>query len=215
MKTIVINLDRASDRREKITSQLNSQNIEFLLYSGFDAQNLTNKTFTPKITNGICRVGENFKLGEIGCTLSHIGAITMAKALNWEYVIILEDDIIICKDFKVRLERLFKMVPKNWEHIFLSGHVYNFRPLVTPTVVPSPKTSGTFSYIIRNTAYDKAIKYLSSLQTTTDDLYEQMKLISYIMFPFFSYPILDYSYCNNESQIGKEHMSKKFYTEYL
>ena len=110
---------------------------------------------------------------------------------------------------------MFKYVPKIWEHIFLSGHIYNFRPFAIPSAVPSPKTSGTYSYIIRNTAYNKAIKHLSSMSTTTDDLYEQMKLNSYIFFPFFSYPILDYSYCNNVSQVGKEHMSKQFYKEYL
>jgi len=212
---IVINLDRAKERREYITNQLDNQNLEYYLYSAFDGQNITNPTFQlPKISlKGKYRYGDNFLIGEIACTLSHIGAISMAKSLGLEYVIILEDDVEICLDFSDRLEYLFKIIPKNWEHIFLGGHIYQFNPIIMPSLHKSPKVSCTYSYILRKNVYDKAIKFLSSLETTTDDLYEYMKLNSYIFFPLFTYSIKTYSYINNE--MANENPSKLFFKKYL
>ena len=213
-KIVVINLDRAGERKEKISAQLDAQKLKYYIYSGFDAKNLTNKTVSPgKLVKGYGSP-RDFKKGEMGCTLSHIGVITMAKTLGWENVVILEDDIVLCKDFEKRLKLLFKYLPKTWEHVFLGGHLYNHIPLLKPSCVPSPKISGTYSYMLNHTVYDKAIKELSSMETTTDDLYEHMKLKSYIFFPLFSYPLLEYSYVNEEKE-NRIHSSKPHFAEYL
>ncbi len=215
-KIILINLDRAKERLYKIDNQLKLQNIDYIRYSAFDGKNILNKSIKCNISNkNFYGYPRELKMGEIGCTLSHIGAISMAKSLNLEYVIILEDDIILCNDFKERLDILFKSVPKNWEHIFLGGHVYNFEPLCIPGIYKSPKVSGTYSYILRNTGYDKAINALTSMETTTDDLYEHSKLISYIYFPLFTYPLLEYSFVNEVDGRSCTHPSKKWFREKL
>ena len=52
-KIVVVNLDRAKERKVKICAQLDAQNLEYHIYSGFDAKNLTNNTVSPgKVVKG-------------------------------------------------------------------------------------------------------------------------------------------------------------------
>jgi len=199
---VIINLNRASERKEKISLLLKERNINAIFYSAVDGQDFTNSSFILKLDlpHGY-RYKDNFKPGEIGCTLSHIGVISMAKALNWDYVIVLEDDINICQDFNLRIEKLFKIVPKDWEHIYLSGTPHHNGTINHNflQVVPSVKTDCTHSYIINKNSYDKVIKKLLSMKTTTDDLYNDMilhekNLKSYTFYPFVTHSNSSYSY---------------------
>jgi len=217
MNTILVSLKRATDRREEMRSQLSKLDINAIIMDAVDGLSLSDTQLNKTIHNpGGWRTGEKFRPGEIGCTMSHIKAINIAKENNWEYVILLEDDIIICEDFNKRLDLLFKMVPKNWEHIFLSGHPYGYSPLIVPSCIPSTfKMSGTYSYILRNIAYEKTLNKLMMMEVPTDDIYEQLiirdrKLISYTFFPFFTYPKLDYSYIWDETGDGNHPSFKLF-----
>ena len=59
-------------------------------------------------------------------------------------------------------------------------------------IIPSVWSDETPGYIIKNSAFDKMIKILSSLETTTDDMinksiFEYSNLKSYMYFPFTLY----------------------------
>jgi glycosyl transferase, family 25 len=221
MNIIVLNLNRAVERKEKIIKQLEKLNIQdYLIYSGFDGKNITNSSIIGNITSGHIGASRQFKPGEIGCTLSHIGIISLAKSLNYDSFLVLEDDVILCEDFVSRLDRLMKLLPKNWEHVFLSGHIYNAQaPIIQPCVIPTTfKVSGTYSYMLKNVVYDKVIEELSSLETTTDDLYEKLikkGLKSFIFFPFLTYPKLEYSYIWEMSGNNNIHPSFKYFKNKL
>ena len=69
-------------------------------------------------------------------------------------------------------------------------------------VIPSVKTDCAHSYIIKNTAYDKVIKKLSSIETTTDDMllhmmFQEKNLKSYTYFPFMTHSMSSNSYIWN------------------
>jgi len=229
MNIIVISLDRAKERREQVENQLKKLNIDALFYSAFDGGAVVNPTFTANLSlNGGYRYGERFKNGEIGCTLSHIGAITMAKAFNWEYVIILEDDIVLAEDFEKRIKILLRMLPKDWEQVFLSGiprfNSYFLQTNLIQLFQSTEKLSRvdtTCAYMIRNTIYDKFIKKLTSFETTTDDLinhfiFRERQIKSFIYFPFVAY-VTDnnnFSYISNVLN-PKMHESKPFFAEKL
>lgn len=217
---IVISLKRSEARRSRIKKELERCNIDsYYIYDAFDGSNMTNHTIEPKVLPPSFGHGRDMKKGELGCTLSHIGALTMAKTLNWDYVIILEDDSVLCEDFESRLKEVWRLAPRDWEHIFLGGHTYGINSLITPALIPSPKVSGTYAYMVHSQAYDKIITKLSELTTTTDDLYEQLirnnQLKSYVFFPLFSYPLLEYSYIHEEESGSKEHESKKYWKDKL
>jgi GR25 family glycosyltransferase involved in LPS biosynthesis len=89
---IYINLDKDESRRQKIEHQFSSLNI-------------TNYHRTPGV------VHSNPK---IGCCLAHINAIYNAYKSPYDYVIIMEDDLLFEEGFKC-VEVALKYLPKDWE----------------------------------------------------------------------------------------------------
>ena len=226
MNIIVISLKRAEERRLNMEKQLKDLNLSAVFYDCFDTQDVKNPTFGAKFSlPGGYREGEFMKGGELACGLSHIVSLSIAKSMNWEYAIILEDDVVISSDFENRINFLFKILPKSWEHVYLTGiprFFQNYTPInikqifeVTPQLVSRVDTTAAF--IVKNTAYDKVIKKLSSLETTPDDLITHMilkekTLKSFLYLPFPIYIKDESSYIWNVKN-PKNHQSKQFYSE--
>jgi glycosyl transferase family 25 len=223
MKIVVISLERAKERREKIRSQLSALNLDAVIMDAVDSQNLSNSEKNRKITlEGGYRHGEPFKPGEIACTMSHIKALQIAQKGNWPYLVVLEDDVVLAEDFERRINILFKIVPPDWEHIYLSGIPrFGFMPqpnLGFVSVIPSIFTECTHSMIIKNTAYKKVINYLQKFETTTDDSYNKMisqgELKSYTYYPFVTYAYDQFTYIWDQ-KIEREHKSKQYFKNKL
>lgn len=223
MNIIVISLERAKDRREKIKSQLASLNIKAIIMDAVDGQNLVEAEKNKKITlEGGYRFGEQFKPGEIACTMSHIKALQIAQKENWPYLIVLEDDVILAEDFERRIKILFQIVPPNWEHIYLSGIPrFGFMPqpmIGLINVVSSIFTECTHSMIIKDSAYKKVINYLQKFLTTTDDSYNKIislgELKSYTYYPFVTYAYDQFTYIWDQ-KIEREHKSKQYFKNKL
>lgn len=222
MNIIVLNLNRAIERKERMINQFQKLGIDnYIFYPSIDGKDILNDTIIGNISKGHFGYPRKFQKGEVACVFSHIGAITLAKIMNYEYVLIFEDDVVLCEDFLSRLNKLFSLLPKNWEHVFLSGHIYNTpAPIIQPSIIQVTfKVSGAYSFLLKNTAYDKVIKKLTSIETTTDDMYEKMilnrELISYIFFPFLTYPIVEDSYIWETSGNKIPHASVKYFKNKL
>lgn len=223
MNIIVISLERAKGRREKIKSQLSALNIDAIIMDAVDSQDLSSTEKNKIITlQGGYRQWEPFKPGEIACTMSHIKALQIAQKENWQYLIVLEDDVVLAEDFEKRIKILFQIVPPNWEHIYLSG-IPRFGFLPQPNfsfvnIVPSIFTECTHSMIIRQNSYQKIINYLQRFETTTDDSYNKMiiseELKSYTYYPFVTYACDEYTYIWNQ-KIEREHKSKQYFKNKL
>ena len=222
MNIIVISLERAKERRERIKSQLSALNIDAIILDAIDGQ-LLSPDESDKFLHlpGGYREGEKFKPGEIACTMSHINAIKIAKDNNWPYLIVLEDDVILANDFEKRIKFLFKILPSDWEHVYLSGiprFGFGYVPqLQIANIQPSVFTECTHSMLIKNTAYDKIISYLNKFETTTDDSYNVLiknGLISYTYYPFVSYANDDYTYIWDQ-KLKRDHKSKLYFKDKL
>lgn len=221
MNIIVISLERAAERRKKIKDQLQKLNIEATIMDAVDGNLLSPDEKNKSIKIGRWRVGEAFKPGEIGCTMSHIKALKLAKEKNWSYVIVLEDDIVLADDFEKRINILLRILPSNWEHIYLSG-IPSVEPpgssLIFPNLIPSSFTECTHSMMINSSAYDKIVDKLSRFETTTDDIYcnmmEKGHLFSLTYYPFVAYANDEYTYIWEE-KITREHKSKKYFKNKL
>lgn len=218
MNIIVISLERAKERREAIKSQLASLKLDAIIMDAIDGQNLSDEQKNKKLhLEGGYRYGELFKPGEIGCTMSHINALKIAKENQWSYVIVLEDDIVLAEDFQKRIKFLFKILPSDWEHIYLSGIPrldFGYPNLQLMNVVPSIFTECNLAMIIRNVAYDKIINYLEKFETTADDSYNHLittkQLISYTFYPFVAYAKDNFTYIWDK-QLKREHKSKLYF----
>lgn len=221
MNIIVISLERAKERRERMISQLSDLDLDATIMDAIDNLNLSEEEKNKKLhlIEGY-RYGESFKPGEIACTMSHIKALEIAKSNDWEYAIILEDDIILAEDFQKRIKFLFRILPPDWEHVYLSGIPrlgFSWPNLQLMNVVPSVFTECTHSMIIRNIAYDKVIDYLKKFETTTDDSYNVLignGLKSYTFYPFVTYAEDDFTYIWDH-ELKREHKSKQYFKNKL
>lgn len=220
MNIKIISLKRAQDRRKNMISQMNNLGLKYDIFDAIDGNELTPEESKKYIClPGGYREGELFKPGEIGCTMSHIKSLKKAQNENLSYVIVLEDDVVLAKDFKKRIKLLLRILPSHWEHVYLSGIPLNdieATKLIIPNVVPSVFTQCTHSMMFKNTVYDKVIKKLSKFETTTDDIIADMilnkKLISYTYYPFVTYANDEYTYIWNK-KLSRIHSSKKYFKE--
>jgi GR25 family glycosyltransferase involved in LPS biosynthesis len=190
---IVLNLERAEDRKNKIISQFMDLGINnYFIYPAFDAKNIKNQSLSCGIIQGY-GMGRKLSYPEISIIISHLGALKFAQMMEFNNVIILEDDVILCKDWVKRLDKLLSMIPEDWEHIYLSGHsnYVSLPKLDKIKLYPSPKITGAWSYMVNKSAYSKIINYIMSFITTYDDMIMHMieinKLKSYTYLPFLTY----------------------------
>jgi glycosyl transferase family 25 len=99
---VYINLDKRTDRRETIESELAPY---------FPSE---------KITRFSAIKNEN---GAIGAAESHIAVLEMAKAAGWKNVLILEDDAVWSREtFEEGYATLERLTKEEWDAIVLGGH---------------------------------------------------------------------------------------------
>ena len=136
---LYINLSSRLDRKQHIESQLTSIGIQ------------------PTRFNAI-----KLKNGRIGCSMSHLKCLEIAKKNNWPYVMICEDDLLILnKDsFINHLNNFFILhgdVNDAWNVLLLAGN--NVPPYVKidDTCIEVSHCQTTTGYIIKQCYYDTLI----------------------------------------------------------
>ena len=138
VKGFYINLDHRKDRKMHVENQLGriqmSENIK-----RFNAVKNTN--------------------GRIGCSLSHLKCIQMAKEANMECVMIIEDDILfLLPDEFVENANAFFLNKKNkWDVLLLAGN--NLPPFITNDngSIKVSHCQTTTGYIVKRHYYDTLI----------------------------------------------------------
>ena len=97
--------------------------------------------------------------GRIGCSLSHLKCIQMAKEQNMECVLILEDDVsfLLPDDFVENVNKFLSNPQNKWDVLLLAGN--NLPPFTTNDEVSIRVThcQTTTGYIVRQHYYDTLI----------------------------------------------------------
>ena len=97
--------------------------------------------------------------GRIGCSLSHLKCIQMAKEQNMEFVLILEDDVsfLLPDDFVENVNKFLSNPKNKWDVLLLAGN--NLPPFTTNDEVSIRVThcQTTTGYIVRQHYYDTLI----------------------------------------------------------
>ena len=97
--------------------------------------------------------------GRIGCSLSHLKCIQMAKEQNMEFVLILEDDVsfLLPDDFVENVNKFLSNLKNKWDVLLLAGN--NLPPFTTNDEVSIRVThcQTTTGYIVRQHYYDTLI----------------------------------------------------------
>jgi len=100
-KVIVINLDRRTDRMEKLDPQLEKLDIQYKRFSAVDAKKLD----IDPIVAGL---------------QSHIQVM---KQIAGQRVLILEDDALFVDDFNEKFEKVMQTLPEDWDIFYLGALV--------------------------------------------------------------------------------------------
>jgi GR25 family glycosyltransferase involved in LPS biosynthesis len=112
----IINLDRSPERWEKMKSQC--INLNCIRINAIDGKNLDDMKY-----NDIMKKTK-MKKNTIACFLSHLKCLNKFVKSNDEYVVILEDDVDIEKNFTKKINNLLKEIQdknENFDIIFLGG----------------------------------------------------------------------------------------------
>lgn len=215
-KIIVIGLERAPHRREAMVEQLDRLELDYEIFPAFDAKGIINAQFSFPIIKG-AGMGRKLQPAEICCTLSHIAALKHAKMMGYDNVVVLEDDVVMCSDWKKRMEYLFENLPEDWEYVYLSGHsdYVKLTPCDSPTIYKAPIMVSSFSYAVNRSGINKVIDIATEMTTTYDDMITHKirvgKLNGYLYMPFVTYHAAQESYIWGET--AKEHSSKKLFKD--
>lgn len=136
----VINLPRATARKERLIVRLKYHRIfeqtKFVEAVDKDSKEVENVTKDVKITNSdVMKV--------IACLLSHLKAIKEFVKTEKKYGIIMEDDCVFDRDFRVKFNRYWKSLTKKPNIMMLMHYVSDWKGLkihpegignITPTV---------------------------------------------------------------------------------
>ncbi len=97
MRTLVISLERAAQRREHMTGQLGRLRMPFVFFDAVDGQALGEEQVRVVYDEG--RARQTFwgplNRGEIGCALSHIAIWKLIVEQRVPHALVLEDDAIL------------------------------------------------------------------------------------------------------------------------
>ena len=122
-----INLASRPDRKQHVESQLKTLNITA---ERFNAIKLAN--------------------GALGCSMSHLKCLEIAKANSWPHVLIIEDDIKFLNPdvFKTQLN-LFLSKHKGWDVVLIGGNNVPPYTKIDDTCVKVSMCQTTTGYLVK------------------------------------------------------------------
>ena len=135
--TLFINLEQRTDRLEHVQSELSKLGIQ------------------GERVNAV-----KSKIGAIGCTLSHIRCLELAKQRGYEYVFICEDDITFMNP-ELLMKNLTKFHEEDnmmWDMIIIGGNNVPPYQKINENCVRVFYCQTTTGYIIKNSYYDTLLK---------------------------------------------------------
>jgi GR25 family glycosyltransferase involved in LPS biosynthesis len=135
--TIFINLEHRQDRLNHVIKQLESLNI-----------------------NGTRLNAVKLKNGALGCTLSHIKCLELAKDNKWEQVFICEDDILFTNPTLLlnNIELFHKNNDINWDVLIIGGNNCPPYTTINDYCIKVSSCQTTTGYIVKKHYYDTLLK---------------------------------------------------------
>ena len=130
-----INLDSRPDRKQHVEGQMSTLGIQAERFKAIKLKN-----------------------GAIGCSMSHIKLLEMAKANDWPHVLIVEDDILFTKPaiFVEQLNRFLAM-HKDFDVALFAGNNMPPYTVVDDSCVRVSKCQTTTGYLVQRHYYDTLI----------------------------------------------------------
>ena len=225
-KVFMINLERRTDRKELILKELarvGIKNYEFFPAIEPKTQATLNKwnpNFLKKrpawLEGAPAEYYNKYRLGALGCLMSHAAVMQIALKRNYKRILILEDDISFktekgfsnYKHLNTVLKHQYDLLRRknqklaarfnNFDIIYLGGSCSDRTNMlqVTNNIVRAQNIAGTFAYILSNKSMRMILSLLRSATVEIDKFYVtviQPQQNSYYILPTFVIPVPGYS----------------------
>jgi len=172
-KIFIINLKKDNLKKLNILKQLDFYKINnFEFIDAIDGTNIEYKDFftnTELITKWeqIHKKKHINKPGELGCLLSHLHILKIAKERRYTKWLHLEDDVLFHKDFDKLFNNMLSEVPSNWDLLYLGTtqcywRNYN-KEYISENVFKANISCGTFAFAVSNKNIDFIIDQVQML----------------------------------------------------
>lgn len=168
-KLKVINLERRQDRKDLMTTQFKNAGIEN--YDFFEA--LDGKLLEPSLELKKLFEGNDFhyRRGVLGAALSHLKLwkelVDEPSYNNEGFYVILEDDILLCPQFKDKLKFcISEFIEKSMDRLYIGANSvrtvnYDIEQLKCEKV-KGEMCDGNYGYIIKKSAAKKMLDYFNN-----------------------------------------------------
>jgi len=158
-----LNLKRSPKRRSYMMSQAELLGLEINFVDAIDGQNLKEDTVVQYNSDWRRKLGHPLKINEIGCCLSHQKALRTFLKSNYDFAIILEDDVILAPNLLTVFEAC-KKIPE-WDVLHL-GIQYDYKGRYTLRTVldhynifvPRKVTRGAYGLAYSRAGAKKTLK---------------------------------------------------------
>ncbi len=134
---IVINLDRCTDRLAQVRTQLEARQLSFYRLAATDALAMTETERHRYYSEELNRTQYHKLLspGEIACYASHLRACEYLLTTDWDYAVVLEDDVQLDERFCTALSQI-PALTRPWDLIKLGA------PSRKPIIEKTPLSDG-------------------------------------------------------------------------
>ena len=146
----VINLERRKDRLDNIEKEMKKHSLEYEIFKAADGLFME----VPKDSKKINEINAQYILG---CMVSHWGVVEDAWKNRYPFIIVLEDDIILCEDFIERI-KIIEGYKLDFDILYIGGHFDDLNISLENTehkyIKRVNSVSGTYGYIINSSIYE-------------------------------------------------------------
>jgi glycosyl transferase family 25 len=126
----LINMDKDTERLDKVTKECNKFNINFERFSGIDPLKLSKKELNKYVSKTCQNICPN---GLIGCGVSHMKIYEDALKNNYKNILVLEDDVYFDDKLYKEIDNAMTELPEDYDILYLGcfgrcdkKQVYNF-----------------------------------------------------------------------------------------
>lgn len=122
MRTYIINLEEAQERRASMLSQIEKSGLQYEFIPAVDGRVL------PVNLLSLLKKGHSYAVtpGEVGCSLSHLTIYKALAASEDDYALVLEDDILLPDDISKFIKEMEGTISKTTPCVYLLSHVNHY-----------------------------------------------------------------------------------------
>lgn len=201
-KIFCINLARRPDRRAQAEAEFAKYGIPVEFVEGIDGLDLP-------LQNMISKDGLKVSRGDLGCTLSHLKIVRMAKQQNLKNYFVFEDDVEFAPDINNLFDTYFAQVPVNYDLLYLGGNHMGGFDMLTANIAKIHLTYTTHAIGVQAKAYDAMIEVLGRQNDKVDICIAELhaKLNCYVTRPHLAFQRASFSDIL-EKQTDYQHLRK-------